>query len=111
MLPGEREGREAASASLLALRGLSKSFGPVEALKQVDLSLGAGELLGLVGHNGAGKSTLMNILMGVVPADRGDFLLAGQAVNQPYSPAKAHDLGIRCVFQELSLCPNLNAIE
>jgi ribose transport system ATP-binding protein len=111
MQPGEREGREAASASLLALRGLSKSFGPVEALKQVDLSLGTGELLGLVGHNGAGKSTLMNILMGVVPADRGDFRLAGQSVTQPYSPAKAHDLGIRCVFQELSLCPNLNAIE
>ena len=54
-------GREATSASLLLLRGVSKSFGPVEALKQVDLELDRGEYLGLIGHNGAGKSTLMNI--------------------------------------------------
>jgi ribose transport system ATP-binding protein len=111
MAPGEKEGREAVPASLLVLSGLSKSFGPVEALKQVDLALGAGELLGLVGHNGAGKSTLMNILMGVVPPDQGEFRLDGQAVAQPYSSAIAHNLGIRCVFQELSLCPNLSAVE
>src|SRR5215472_12848099 len=111
MQPEEREGREAGSASLLALRGLSKSFGPVEALKGVDLALDAGELLGLVGHNGAGKTTLMNILMGVVQPDRGDFILAGQPVVRPYHPAGAHRLGVRCVFQELSLCPNLSAIE
>ena len=111
MAPGEKEGREAVPASLLVLSGLSKSFGPVEALKQVDLALCAGELLGLVGHNGAGKSTLMNILMGVVPPDQGEFRLDGQAVAQPYSPAIAHNLGIRCVFQELSLCPNLSAVE
>jgi ribose transport system ATP-binding protein len=111
MQPGDAGGREAGPASLLVLRGLSKSFGPVEALKQVDLALNGGELLGLVGHNGAGKSTLMNILMGVVPPDRGDFLLGGRSVAQPYSPAGAHGLGIRCVFQELSLCPNLSAVE
>jgi ribose transport system ATP-binding protein len=108
---GDTTGREAISASLLVLRSLSKSFGPVEALKQVDLALDTGEFLGLVGHNGAGKSTLMNILMGVVASDSGEFLLAGQSVAQPYSPASAHRLGIRCVFQELSLCPNLSAIE
>ena len=106
-----KDGREAASASLLVLRGVSKSFGPVEALKEVDLVLGAGELVGLVGHNGAGKSTLMNILMGVVQSDHGEFLLGGEPVSQPYSPAIAHRLGVRCVFQELSLCPNLSAIE
>ena len=106
-----KDEREAASASLLVLRGVSKSFGPVEALKQVDLVVSAGELIGLVGHNGAGKSTLMNILMGVVQYDRGEFLLGGEAVRQPYSPAIAHRLGVRCVFQELSLCPNLSAIE
>jgi ribose transport system ATP-binding protein len=111
MLLENANGREAGSASLLLLRGLSKSFGPVEALKGVDLALSSGDLLGLVGHNGAGKSTLMNILMGVVSRDSGDFHLAGRPVTQPYNPAIAQHLGIRCVFQELSLCPNLNAIE
>jgi len=111
MLLDGGDGREANLASLLVLRGLSKSFGPVEALRQVDLELRRGEFLGLIGHNGAGKTTLMNILMGVVHPDQGDFLLAGEAITGPYSPAKAHGLGIRCVFQELSLCPNLSAVE
>src|SRR5882724_5966342 len=106
-----RDGREAVAASLLSLRGVSKSFGPVEALKEVDLELERGEYLGLIGHNGAGKSMLMNVLMGVVLPDRGDFRVEGLAVAGPNHPAKAHALGIRCVFQELSLCPNLSAME
>jgi ribose transport system ATP-binding protein len=111
MIANNEEGREATTASLLSLRGISKSFGPVEALKQVDLELKRGEYLGLIGHNGAGKSTLMNVLMGVVLPDRGEFTIEGQTVVEPNHPAKAHGLGIRCVFQELSLCPNLSAIE
>jgi ribose transport system ATP-binding protein len=105
------DGREAASASLLSLRGISKAFGPVEALKSVDLQLDRGEFLGLIGHNGAGKSTLMNVLMGVVLPDRGDFIIEGRTIAGANHPAKAHALGIRCVFQELSLCPNLSAME
>jgi ribose transport system ATP-binding protein len=105
------EGREAASASLLSLRGISKTFGPVEALKTVDLELERGEFLGLIGHNGAGKSTLMNVLMGVVLPDQGAFEIEGRAIAGTNHPAKAHALGIRCVFQELSLCPNLSAME
>jgi len=107
----ESGGREADAASLLSLRGISKSFGPVEALRSVDLDLRRGELLGLIGHNGAGKSTLMNVLMGVVLPDAGAFTLDGRAIEGANHPAKAHALGIRCVFQELSLCPNLSAIE
>src|SRR5215468_436048 len=107
----ESGGREADAASLLLLRGISKSFGPVEALKSVDLDVRRGELLGLIGHNGAGKSTLMNVLVGVVLPDAGAFMLEGQAIEGANHPAKAHALGIRCVFQELSLCPNLSAIE
>jgi ribose transport system ATP-binding protein len=91
----------AAAAPLLMLQGLSKAFGPVQALRQVDLTLGSGELLGLVGHNGAGKSTLMNILMGMFPPDSGRLGLDGAAIEPPYTPALAHRLGIRCVFQEL----------
>ena len=110
-MPAERRDGREASASLLSLRGVSKSFGPVEALKQVDLELERGEYLGLIGHNGAGKSTLMNILMGVVLPDGGDFRVEGATVAEPNHPAKAHAMGIRCVFQELSLCPNLSAME
>jgi ribose transport system ATP-binding protein len=105
------DGRAADAGALLTLRGISKSFGPVQALKQVDLELRGGELLGLVGHNGAGKSTLMNILIGVTSPDRGEIILESQAMDERYGPAMAHRLGIRCVFQELSLCPNLSAVE
>jgi ribose transport system ATP-binding protein len=109
--PNSVEMPAAAAAPLLMLQGLSKAFGPVQALRQVDLTLGSGELLGLVGHNGAGKSTLMNILMGMFPPDSGRLGLDGAAIEPPYTPALAHRLGIRCVFQELSLCPNLSALE
>jgi|UPI0005599624 ribose transport system ATP-binding protein len=105
------DGREAGSASLLSLCGISKAFGPVEALKAVDLQLDRGEFLGLIGHNGAGKSTLMNVLMGVVLPDQGEFTIEGRTIAGANHPAKAHALGIRCVFQELSLCPNLSALE
>jgi len=105
------DGREADKASLLSLHGISKSFGPVVALKHVDLELARGELLGLIGHNGAGKSTLMNVLMGVVLPDGGTLTIDGATVTGDNHPARAHALGIRCVFQELSLCPNLNAME
>src|SRR6266513_1133249 len=109
MLDDCQVGREAARASLLSLRDISKSFGPVVALQQVDLDLDRGEFLGLIGHNGAGKSTLMNILIGVVLPDRGDFMIEGEMVVEPNDPAKAHNHGIRCVFKELSLCSNLSA--
>jgi ribose transport system ATP-binding protein len=105
------DGREAGKASLLSLQGISKAFGPVVALKAVDLELRRGELLGLIGHNGAGKSTLMNVLMGVVLPDGGTLTIDGDSVAGDNHPARAHALGIRCVFQELSLCPNLNAME
>jgi ribose transport system ATP-binding protein len=111
MIPQTIEGRDAGPASLLSLQGISKSFGPVEALRSVDLRLGRGELLGLIGHNGAGKSTLMNVLMGVVLPDRGTVAIDGRPIAGDNHPARAHALGIRCVFQELSLCPNLSAME
>jgi ribose transport system ATP-binding protein len=111
MTEGTVEGRKAGEAFLLSLQGISKAFGPVVALKAIDLALGRGELLGLIGHNGAGKSTLMNVLMGVVLPDGGTMTIDGAVVAGDNHPARAHALGIRCVFQELSLCPNLNAME
>jgi ribose transport system ATP-binding protein len=99
-----------APAGPVRLEGVSKAFGAVRALHQVDLSVGAGTVLGLVGHNGAGKSTLMNVLAGALQPDTGRILVAGQD-QHPYDVVRAHKAGIRCVFQELSLCSNLTVAE
>src|SRR3954468_3357892 len=98
------------SPELVSLNGIEKHFGAVRALGGVDLALGRGECLGLVGHNGAGKSTLMHILAGTAASDRGHLAIGGE-VPSGYSPGLAKKLGVRCVFQELSLCPNLTVAE
>jgi ribose transport system ATP-binding protein len=99
-----------ASPPIVTLDGVAKHFGAVRALAGVDLAVGAGECVGLVGHNGAGKSTLMHILAGTLGPDQGRIIIAGEP-RPSYSAATAHALGIRCVFQELSLCPNLTVAE
>ncbi|MDQ0471955.1 sugar ABC transporter ATP-binding protein [Labrys wisconsinensis] len=99
------------AATAVALTGVAKSFGAVRALSPVDFTLRAGECLGLVGHNGAGKSTLMNLLAGVLQPDEGVFTLHGEAIGGAYDVRSAHRFGVRCVFQELSLCPNLSIAE
>ncbi|WP_305988512.1 sugar ABC transporter ATP-binding protein [Roseibium sp. MMSF_3544] len=96
---------------LISLDGIQKVFGAVQALSGVDLKIHAGECLGLVGHNGAGKSTLMNILAGTLEASDGNLAVAGDELGKGYSVQDAGRLGIRCVFQELSLCPNLSVAE
>lgn len=100
-----------AEASLIELTGIAKQFGAVNALDGVDLRIGVGETIGLCGHNGAGKSTLMNILSGAMPADAGTIRVAGTDVSAEYDVGRSHALGIRCVFQEFSLCPNLRVFE
>jgi D-xylose transport system ATP-binding protein len=97
------------SEPLLALKGISKSFGPVEALKGVDLELREGEVLGLVGDNGAGKSTLIKAIAGVQPADTGEARFAGRPVRLT-SPQAATGLGIATVYQDLALCENLDVV-
>ncbi len=99
-----------AGASLVDFIGVEKSYGAVRALDGADFSLSAGECVGVVGHNGAGKSTLMHVLNGGVAPDRGRLVVAGE--EQPHwTSARARALGLRCVFQELSLCPNLTVAE
>jgi len=98
-------------AEIVTLDGVEKQFGAVRALAGVDLAIGLGECLGLVGHNGAGKSTLMNILAGTAAPDRGRIAVDGRDLSASYGAAIAHRHGIRCVFQELSLCPNLTVAE
>jgi D-xylose transport system ATP-binding protein len=97
------------SEPLLALKGYSKSFGAVEALKDVDLEVRPGEVLGLVGDNGAGKSTLIKAIAGVQPADQGETRFAGRAVSLD-SPQAATGLGIATVYQDLALCENLDVV-
>jgi ribose transport system ATP-binding protein len=96
---------------IVSLKGVAKSFGAVRALAGVDFGVGAGECLGLVGHNGAGKSTLMGVLAGTLPPDTGAIDIQGKNLAGGYSVTAAHRSGIRCVFQELSLCPNLTVAE
>ena len=96
---------------IVNLDGVERHFGAVRALVGVDLDLSAGECLGLVGHNGAGKSTLMNILAGTLAPSGGSIRLRGAPAGAGYSVGAAHAAGIRCVFQELSLCPNLTVAE
>jgi ribose transport system ATP-binding protein len=97
------------SVPVVALSGISRRFGAVQALRGVDLAVSAGECVGLVGHNGAGKSTLMFILAGVLSPDEGEFRVAGEL--RPNRTWAGPPAGVRCVFQELSLCPNLTVAE
>ncbi|MDX7951218.1 sugar ABC transporter ATP-binding protein [Lichenihabitans sp. Uapishka_5] len=98
---------------LVTLTGVSKSFGAVQALRPVDFKVAVGECVGLVGHNGAGKSTLMNVVAGVLQASGGTLSLGGHRTlgGPAYDIRAAHEAGVRCVFQELSLCPNLTVAE
>jgi simple sugar transport system ATP-binding protein len=92
---------------LVEMRGISKSFGPVRALRQVDLCLHRQEVLGLVGDNAAGKSTLMKILTGAYQPDEGAILFDGQRVRF-LSPHDSRALGIEMVYQDLALAGNLS---
>jgi len=97
------------SDPILSARGLSKRFGPVRALDGVDLDVGAGEVLALVGDNGAGKSTLVKSISGIHSVDSGEFLFDGQPVSIR-GPASATELGIATVYQDLALCDNLDVV-
>ncbi|HEV7275724.1 MAG TPA: sugar ABC transporter ATP-binding protein [Devosiaceae bacterium] len=101
----------AQNAVVFAVNGAEKSFGAVRALGGVDFEVAAGECVGLVGHNGAGKSTLVNIINGGLPPDSGTIRVEGTELTGRYSIAAARAHGVRCVFQELSLCPNLTVTE
>ncbi|MGY1454341.1 ATP-binding cassette domain-containing protein [Streptomyces sp. SS8] len=94
---------------VLALRGISKRFGAVQALTDVELEVHAGEVVALVGDNGAGKSTLVKTIAGVGPADEGVFEWQGRAVEVG-RPHDAQELGIATVYQDLALCDNLDVV-
>jgi simple sugar transport system ATP-binding protein len=92
---------------VVEMRGIIKSFGPVQALRGVDLRLRRREVLGLVGDNGAGKSTLMKVLTGVHQPDKGKIIFEGRPV-QFSSPHDSRAIGIEMVYQDLALAGNLS---
>src|SRR4051794_8111418 len=92
---------------LLRITGLGKRFPGVQALRDVDFDLRAGEVHVLFGENGAGKSTLINVIAGTFPPDEGTIELRGQTLRL-HSPHHARQLGINAVFQEFSLVPTLS---
>jgi D-xylose transport system ATP-binding protein len=94
----------------LAVRGLSKRFGGIVALEDVDLDVRRGEVVAIAGENGAGKSTLVNVLSGMCRADAGTILLDDVRVRID-SPDRARALGIATVFQGLALCENLDVVK
>jgi D-xylose transport system ATP-binding protein len=95
---------------LLELRDVSKSFGSVQALTDVDLEVHKGEVMALVGDNGAGKSTLIKAIAGIHGVDHGDVLFEGRKVNIS-GPKDAANLGIEVVYQDLALCDNLDVVQ
>ncbi|BAJ33145.1 putative xylose ABC transporter ATP-binding protein [Kitasatospora setae KM-6054] len=99
-----------ADAPTLELRGIDKSFGPVQVLHDVALSARAGEVTALVGDNGAGKSTLVKCIGGIHSADAGAYLFEGRPV-QVHSPRDAAALGVEIVYQDLALCDNLDIVQ
>src|SRR3954452_9419803 len=95
---------------ILELHGISKSFGSVLALTDVDFEVRRGEVMSLVGDNGAGKSTLIKTIAGIHQADDGDIVFEGNRVHIG-SPKDAAKLGIEVVYQDLALCDNLDVVQ
>ncbi len=100
----------ASSAPLLELRGIDKSFGAVQVLHGVDLTVRLGRVTALVGDNGAGKSTLIKGVAGIHPFDQGEYLFEGRPVHV-HNPKQANALGVEVVYQDLALCDNLDIVQ
>jgi simple sugar transport system ATP-binding protein len=90
--------------SIVRLEGVQKFFGPIQALKDIDLAIGRNEIVGLIGDNGAGKSTLIKVMTGVMPPSAGRIFIRNREIQlADYSVRMAHDLSIETVYQDKSL--------
>ena len=99
-----------AATATLELKGVSKSFGSVQALREVDFEVRDGEVMALVGDNGAGKSTLIKCIAGIHGYDSGTILFNGDEVHI-HGPKDSAKLGIEVVYQDLALCDNLDVVQ
>jgi D-xylose transport system ATP-binding protein len=95
---------------LLEVRGINKSFGPVQVLRDVDFAAYPGEVTALVGDNGAGKSTLVKCIGGIYSIDAGEYYFDGKPVTV-HTPRDANHLGVEIVYQDLALCDNLDIVQ
>ena len=102
--------QEAPPQPILELRKVSKHFGAVQVLYDVDFHVAPGEVMALVGDNGAGKSTLIKCIAGIHPIDGGEILFEGKHVNI-HGPKDSADLGIEVVYQDLALADNLDVVQ
>ena len=93
---------------LVEMRDITKAFGGVHAVERASVTLGAGEVLGLLGHNGAGKSTLIKVLSGAYKRDAGDIFIAGEKAEIA-NPRDAKKYGIETIYQTLALADNVDA--
>jgi ABC-type sugar transport system ATPase subunit len=109
---GEKEPWGAASGAnpLLRLSGVGKSFGPVQALTDINLDVPAGQVTALVGDNGAGKSTMIKTISGIWEPSHGELVWRGERVHF-HTPKDATDAGIATVYQDLALCDNLDIVQ
>ena len=110
MPPPSFRSRPVTDIPLLEIRGLSKTFGSVQALTEVDFEVRKGEVMALVGDNGAGKSTLIKCIAGIHGYDEGEIVFDGEPVTI-HSPKDAARLGIEVVYQDLALCDNLDVVQ
>jgi D-xylose transport system ATP-binding protein len=107
---GNRRSMEETNRSpILQLHAISKRFGAIQALSEVDFEVYPGEVVGLVGDNGAGKSTLVKVISGVYIPDSGQYIFEGKEVTVS-SPKEATKLGVETVYQDLALCDNLDVV-
>ena len=105
----DANGRGTQPEPVLRASGIEKHFGPVHALRGVDIEVRPAEIVALIGDNGAGKSTLINVLTGVLQPDAGEIVFDGRAVSLA-SPHEARRLGIETVYQDLAIAPHLDAV-
>jgi D-xylose transport system ATP-binding protein len=107
---GRTSSDAAEGESLLSLRGIGKSFGPVRALTDINLDIPPGQVTALVGDNGAGKSTMIKTISGIWEPSQGQIFWQGRQVHFR-SPRDATDAGIATVYQDLALCDNLDIVQ
>jgi D-xylose transport system ATP-binding protein len=108
--PSGRATTEDAAQPLLQLRGIGKTFGPVQALADINLDVAVGKVTALVGDNGAGKSTLIKCIAGIHQPSSGELIWKGKPVTL-HTPRDATHLGIATVYQDLALCDNLDIVQ
>ena len=104
------DGRSSNGAPLVALRGVTKRFGPVQALTRIDVDIPPGQVTALAGDNGAGKSVTIKTIAGLWEPDEGELLWEGKPVHF-HGPRETEAAGITTIYQDLALCENLDIVQ